>query len=197
MWVPLVKQHRTVVDGGLQLFEQGLHISHPRQSFWTSHFCNFASKHNSTLTSEEEVDEDGLWVSWGRPQEGGRSCRSRLISSMSDIPSVELQYVCKARFRSFYLSGGWFDDSTLPRSYPESLLSCAGMIYHLSFICLSYSSHIIKNIVFLPYIQPRVPLQTVPELGEWKLTKKAWTWTNSLMASTFPHISIYHAAKII
>ena len=51
---------------------------------------NFALKHNSTLTSEEEIDEDGLWVSWGRLQEGGRSCRSRLISSMSDIPSVEL-----------------------------------------------------------------------------------------------------------
>ena len=46
-----------------------------------------------------------------------------------------------------------------------------------------------KNIVSLPYIQPRVPLQTVPELGEWKLTKKAWTWTNWLMASTFIHIS--------
>ena len=43
-----------------------------------------------SLTSEEEVDVDGLWVSWGRLQEGGRSCRSRLISSMSDIPSVEL-----------------------------------------------------------------------------------------------------------
>ena len=88
-----------------------------------------------------------------------------------------------------YLSWGWFDDSTLPRSYPESLLSCAGMIYHLSFICLSYSSHIIINIVFLPYFQPRVPLQTVPELGEWKLTKKAWTWTNWLVASTFTDIS--------